>query len=120
MKRICIDCGKEFDAHDKQQVRCPDCQRIHKLQVMRNYWHRNSDKYINRNLTTLGGKEVTMEDIKNYKGRVAKDSEFIKNNEAEDTNNAYFTVYYDEDDFEIIKNKTLKEIYWTWRHGYYE
>ncbi len=37
MKKVCEDCHKSFDAHDKQQVRCPECQEAYRKEFQKEY-----------------------------------------------------------------------------------
>ena len=82
MKKKCIDCGCEFEAHDSKQVRCKICQDIYRTEYQRAYWQHNKDKYIDKNITKLGGMPITIKEIRNYNGETIADSEFTKNNEA--------------------------------------
>ena len=39
MKKVCEDCHKSFNAHDKQQVRCPECQEAYRKRYQKEYWN---------------------------------------------------------------------------------
>lgn len=48
MKKVCEDCHKSFDAHDKQQVRCPECQEAYRKEFQKEYqkeWQKDNPQY---------------------------------------------------------------------------
>ena len=98
MIKNCVDCIQHFECRGRN-IRCSICQKIYRKKYNQTCWQRNKCRYRNRWITHLGGLPITLKEIRNYKGGIAKNSP--KYNEAEWTENAktYYTEeeYYEED-----------------------
>ena len=102
MIKICPDCGKSFKCLNRN-YRCKECQRIYRLEYLciyhKEWWQDNKHHYFKRWITRLGGLPITLKEIRDYKGGVARNSS--KGNAAYWIKDAktYYTEeeYYEED-----------------------
>lgn len=78
--RQCIVCKCDIDHIHPPAVRCITCQRQYRLW----YW---KQKRRLRMLTKLGGKPITLDEIRNYNKKPLPDRCFRKCNEVNDENN---------------------------------
>ncbi len=77
--RRCIVCGCNIENCNLPAIRCEPCQKIYRK------WYRKQWNY-KKNITSLGGKPITLKEIRNYKGGALPDRCFNRNNEVEDEN----------------------------------
>lgn len=127
MIKECVDCGRQFTIIAGKKVRCKECQEEYRRFYKREFWQQNKDRYKERALTQLGGRPVTLKEIRNYKGTTLSDSAFIESNEAQFKDGARITFTQDEfNEFEEVDTmeelnkkkdkKSRKENYKGWKY----
>ena len=94
----CVDCNKRFECRSRN-CRCCNCQKKHRIKYLCRYhkkwWQRNKHLYSRRWITRLGGQEVTLREIRNYKKGIAENSPY--GNEAQYMKGA--KTYYTEEEY---------------------
>ena len=76
----CVDCNKKFECLNPK-IRCCRCQKAYRKKYNKANRKKNQYKHQNQWITRLGGQEITLEEIRNYKGGIAPNSPM--GNEAE-------------------------------------
>lgn len=75
--RQCLVCGCNIEHRNKPAIRCETCQKTFRKWYMRQY-------RCLKTITKLGGKSITLKEIREYKGDKLPDRCFKRGNEVDE------------------------------------